>query len=123
MSIIQGNKFEIWIAPLIDTKKDSHNNTIFVYGKPFQIEGTTLNTLSGSYDIALYGDKINRVCKCMPDMRSYFGKIKEGDKAYLYGKTPQDEKINGLNANYKVISVRPQNIKMQVYFELLPNKK
>lgn len=119
MSIIQNDAFDIWIAPLIDTAKDKAGNKVNVYGKPFKVDAT-LNTISGSYEIQMYGERAKRICKAMPDLRKYYGKIKEGDKAYLYGVTPEGESNNGVNANYKVISARPQNIKMVVLFEQLP---
>lgn len=49
-------------------------------------------------------------------------RIKENDLAYLDEVTPENELINGDNANYKVDSVRIQNKKIAIYFEKLPNK-
>lgn len=48
--------------------------------------------------------------------------IKENDLAYLDGATPENEKNNGDNANYRVDSIRKQNRKIAIYFEKLPNK-
>lgn len=116
------NPNSIWVAPLLDSEKDSRGNTINVYDKPFQLNAM-LNTTSGSYEIELYGERAKRICKAMLNVKEYLGKIKEGDKAYLYGVTPKGESKHGVNANYKVISVRPQNVKMVVLFEQLPAKK
>ena len=48
--------------------------------------------------------------------------IKENDLAYLDGATPENEKNNGDNANYRVDSIRKQNRKIAIYFEKLPSK-
>ena len=45
------------------------------------------------------------------------GKFKELDIAYLYGATPDGEKVYGDNANYLVRTYRRQNTRIMVVFE------
>ena len=50
-------------------------------------------------------------------MYAYHGVINEKDKAYLYGINPDNEKVYGSKANYRIDTVRPQGVKLLVYFE------
>ena len=53
--------------------------------------------------------------------KKWEGRIKENDVAYLDGVTPDGEKQNGSNANYRVESARNTSLNMMtVYFEKLP---
>ena len=36
---------------------------------------------------------------------------------YLDGATPNNEEVVGSNANYRVYSIKPQNVALLVYFE------
>lgn len=114
MSLIR--KHKIYLASFIREDTDENGDPINIYGAPIQFE-STLNSLSGSTDIAVYGDKISRMCKTLLDYDGWIDKIKEKDVVYLYGATPDNEEMNGDNANYKIVAVLPQNLKIQVYFE------
>lgn len=114
MSII--NKRTIYLASYIDTNYDDLGNPIQNYDKPISIEKCVLNSLSGSYDLAVYGDSIKKMAKTLLDY-SWIDKIKEKDAIYLYGASPKNEKVNGENANYIVDAVLPQNKKIVVYFK------
>lgn len=106
---------KIWIAPYIKTKKDLSGNKVDVFGEPFEIQ-TSINTLSGSTDMEMFGDRVKRMCKAMPNY-NMIDKIHEKDVAYLFGATPEGEVVNGENANYRVDSILPQNVKVKIYFE------
>lgn len=108
---------EIYIAPFLEEKEDDDDNTIRTYGIPFKLSAC-INSLNGSNEMTVYGDRVFRMVKATPDIE-WFSKIKEGDLAYLYGSTPEGETANGDKANYKVVAVLPQNLKMTVYFEKL----
>jgi hypothetical protein len=113
-------KRKVWIAPYLFPDVDVNDNPIDVYDKPFEIE-CSLNSLSGSTDIAAFGERIKHMAKTILDYK-YIEDIHEQDKAYLYGRTPSSEENNGDNANYQVVAIMPQNRKIQVYFEKLPNE-
>ncbi|MGX8835320.1 hypothetical protein ACWG0P_14055 [Amedibacillus sp. YH-ame6] len=118
MSIIK----EAWIAPFLKKDTDDDDNIIFTYDKPYCF-GANLNTLSGSAEMQMYGERFKNIVKCMLNMDDWFGKIHEEDRAYLYGRTPSGESVNGDQANYRVDRILCQNIKMIVYFERLPNER
>lgn len=112
MSLIE--KRTIYIASYVETIYDEEDNPIKVYDKPISFD-CVLNSLSGSYDLAVYGDSIKKMAKTLLDY-DWINKIKEKDAVYLYGATPEKEKVNGENANYFVDAVLPQNKKIVIYF-------
>lgn len=109
-------KRNIFLAKWIREDYDEDDNSIQIYEKPIALS-CTLNSLSGNYDVAVYGDRIKNMCKTMLDYDEWINNIKEKDVVYLYGVSPNGELNNGENANYKVVSVLPQNLKILVYFE------
>ena len=55
--------------------------------------------------------------KAVISRKDYEGKFKEFDKAYLDGITPNDEIVNGVNANYELYPPRNQNKAIVIYFK------
>lgn len=107
---------DIYLASFLREETDDEDNPISIYDKPISLE-CSLNSLNGDYDIAMYGDRVTKMCKTVLDYEEWIDKIKEKDVVYLYGTTPDNEKVNGMDANYHVKSVLPQNLKILVYFE------
>ncbi|MEG0366521.1 MAG: hypothetical protein RR585_06780 [Coprobacillus sp.] len=107
---------DIYIAKFIREDTDENSNPIKVYDTPIPL-CCTINSLNGSYDIAVYGDKMTRMCKTILDYEEWINNIKEKDVVYLYGVTPENEVVNGCDANYEVDAVLPQNKKILVYFK------
>ena len=99
------------------------------YDKPkkylFNVQpiGGTTNSTSGRTAIKDYGQKAMEMQRAIIDYRQYFGKFDVDDVAYLDGKTPKDETINGQNANYRIDAVLNQNKAIALYFEKLATKK
>lgn len=120
--LVSQNKPSLWIASFIEDVEDDNGNLTSAYADPVEIKNPLLNSLSGYYDAVAFGDKVNNMSRIMLNYSQWFGKIKERDLAYLYGANPEGEKNNGDNANYRVVAVRPQNIKIAVYFEKLIGK-
>lgn len=121
MNTFQNARKDIYIAKKLDVTYDDHGNEIENYDKPtflgkFNYQPMDWKSMS-SY-IAVYGETRSLVIQCLMDY-SYKTKIKEFDKAYLYGVTPKGEEINGLNANFVIKSIRPQNTKIMVVLEEL----
>lgn len=108
---------DIWIAPLLKEGKDNFDNPVNEYGEPYKISGVKLNSLNGSVEFYEFGEKIKHMAKALLPMYAYHGVINEKDKAYLYGTNPNDEEIYGSKANYRIDTVRPQGVKLLVYFE------
>lgn len=65
-----------------------------------------------------YGVTLEGTVKALVDIK-YEGQINRYDLVYLYGASPDNETYNGENANYRVITSVPQNMKILVYLERL----
>ena len=107
-----------YIANLIKTDEDRNGNEINYYSKPKFYE-FNIQPASGNTDIALYGKKISKMYKTVISLPKYLKKFREGDVAYLEGVKPTNEKDStyGTSANYMIVSVRPQNTVILIYFE------
>lgn len=120
ISIFQSRKKQCYIASFLRTEADEDGNEINYYDKPKHYE-LNVQPANGSTDIALYGEKVSKMYKTIVPFSEFNGVFKEGDKAYLEGIKPKEETPDtyGYGANYKIVSVRPQNISIQIYFEKL----
>lgn len=121
--MIIGNIHDNWhkgcyIASFKETLIDDNGNEVNFYSKP-EFYKFNIQPVSGSTDIALYGENVSKMQKTIISMKEYDGMFKEGDKAYLDGLEPtkEVEETYGINANYKIVSVRPQNTVILIYFE------
>ena len=107
-----------YIASLLRTEEDENGNEINYYAKskPYDFN---IQPANGTTDIALYGERISKMYKAIISFSKFNGVFKEGDKAYLEGCKPINETPNtyGSGANYKIVSVRPQNLGIMIYFE------
>jgi len=65
-----------------------------------------------------YGVTLEGTVKALVDIK-YNGQLNKYDLVYLYGASPENESHAGENANYRVITSVPQNMKILVYFERL----
>lgn len=84
--------------------------------------GGTTNSTSGRTDIMTYGQKAMQMQRAIIDYKTYFGIFEVDDLAYLDGKTPKDEIVNGEKANYRIDAVLNQNKVIAIYFEKLTEK-
>ena len=107
-----------------------------VFDMPIKYE-FVISPTNGSTDLAIYGERVHKILRASINSR-LAKRIKEGDVAYYGIEPPTDEmevtdeetgtieivkgyvEPYGAGANYKVISVRPQNVKTMVYLEKLP---
>ena len=69
----------------------------------------SLSPVSGELEIKEYGDRVFRMLKTVVDYH-LISDIAEGDDAWVYDTPPAD-------ADYKVVGVRPGNLKAVVYLE------
>lgn len=121
-------KKDLYIASFLQDEYDDEGNKIAIYDKPIYIGKENIQPLGSTgfsdYGITIegYGEKIVKMQKVLLDYDKYLGEFKENDLAYLDGITPENEQVNGDNANYRIDSVRNQNKKIAIYFEKLPNK-
>lgn len=84
--------------------------------------GGTTNSTSGRTDIMAYGQKAMQMQRAIIDYKTYFGIFEVDDLAYLDGKTPKGEIVNGGKANYRIDAVLNQNKVIAIYFEKLTEK-
>lgn len=118
--------FENWnkgcyIANLLSTDVDDYGNEINTYDEPQYYE-FNIQSASGSTDVALYGERVSKMYKAVISTLEYKDMFKEGDVAYLEEIEPAEDEVEGnygYSANYKIVSVRPQNTAILVYFEKL----
>lgn len=108
----------IWIAKKIDTSEDDYGNVIVNYDEPIKYQ-INVQPISSSPDIEEFGENASLIQKAVIKKDKYLGKFKEFDIAYLDEATPENEEINGANANYRLYPPRNQNKCIVLYFERL----
>lgn len=118
-SVFQNWNKDLYIATKKEVTIDDYNNEIVTYNEPFyfgRVNYQPLTTKQMEAYMKAYGETENNIVSCLIDSkdRNKFGIY---DLAYLYGKTPKGETINGSNANYKVRAFKEQNTKIMVMFE------
>lgn len=110
---------KIYISKKKSVTTDEYFNEIVNYDTPFYLGKFNYQPLSGedlqAY-ISAYGETKNKLIRLFLDIK-YKDKFKEFDLAYLYDATPNDEQINGTNANYYVKTFVKQNTRIMVIFE------
>lgn len=112
-------KHDIYIRSYLGEGDDEDGNPIKLYGDIIKFVAS-INSVSGSYDNIVYGERAKRMVQSFVDYDDYIDVFKEGDLVYLYGSSYENEKFVGANANYKVESVLPQNLKIKLIMERLP---
>lgn len=98
----------------IKSELDDYGNK--TYCKPKKLF-CCVSPLDGYTDVTAYGEKVTKTYKAYLDKRKFNGVFHEGDKVYLDGATPKNEKAHGSKANYLIDSVRNQNRKICIYFQ------
>lgn len=109
---------QIFIAKRKGVEVDDYGNTVTTYEEPIELYAN-VQPVSGNTEIMAYGERIFHMYRAMLRMDEWYGKFDEGDIAYLDGKTPEGETVHGEFANYRIVSVRNQNLRIAVYFEKL----
>ena len=110
---------DLYIATKKGIKLDDYNNRIVEYNEPFyfgKVNYQPMNWRDLQSYMSAFGETTKKVIGLLIDYNDD-GKFSEFDLAYLYGATPENEEVNGSNANYIVKSYKPQNTKIMVVFE------
>ena len=111
---------DIYIAKKLDPIEDENHNEFAQYDTPVKYKRWNIQYIKSNSEILEFGEKANITqVTTIPNTPQYAGKFKEFDLAYLDGATPDGEKVNGQNANYRIYSVRPQNNIIRIYFRKL----
>lgn len=109
-------KSDIYIASKLGVTEDEYMNQIEEYDTPVPY-CFNVQPITQSSELAEFGELSRYMKRAVVSKSQYLGVFKEFDKAYLDGITPEDETINGENANYRIYSIRPQNVVLMIYFE------
>lgn len=121
-----GNKL-LYIAKKLGVEKDDYGNEIPYYELPIQEHCFSYMPTAGQVDYQIYGSQISNMFTSYLPM-CYLGKINSGDVAYMIDGEiqnirelkEQDEINNDIhcqNANYRVRTVQPQNVRVKIVFE------
>lgn len=99
---------------------DEYGNEIQQYDEPVKYRFNYQPVTNDADEAILkpYGVTLEGTVKALVDIK-YNGQLNKYDLVYLYGASPENETYNGENANYRVITSVPQNMKILVYFERL----
>ena len=103
-----------------DVTIDDYGNEIQVYSNPkkYLLNYQPVTNNADEATLKHYGITTEGTVRALMDIK-YDGQLKKYDLAYLYGANPKNEEYDGQNANYRVITAIPQNMKILVYFERL----
>lgn len=103
-----------------DVTLDEYGNEIQAYLEPkkYLLNYQPVTSDADEATLKHYGITLEGTVKALMDIK-YDGELSKYDLAYLYGTTPENEEYDGQNANYRVITAIPQNMKILLYFERL----
>ncbi len=110
----------IYIASKIGIEEDEYGNEIVTYSTPQKFK-FNVQPVSSYVDLVEFGEKASLMQRAVIPIK-YKNYFKENDLAYLEGQSPNDEEVNGQNANYKLYPPRNQNKVIIIYFERLSGK-
>lgn len=110
---------DIYIRQYLGEKDDEHGNPYKSYGEIIHLIAI-LNSVSGNYNAMVYGERAKRMVQTFVEYEDYINVFNEGDLVYLYGADFKVENYIGANANYRIDSVLPQNMKIRIVMEKLP---
>lgn len=110
---------EIAIRSYLGEIEDENGNPVNAYSDIIKIV-SSLNSVSGSYDAVVYGERVKHMVQTFVDYDSFINLFNEGSLVYLYGADYEKESHIGKNANYRIVSVLPQNKKIKIVMEKLP---
>ena len=116
----------LYIAKRIKVEENDYGMEVETFAKPQPYQFLYMPT-SGTIEYQVYGERISRMFTAYVSYDRYLGEFHEGDRAYLIDESLQDvtiakNDINCSRANYRIISVLPQNQLIKLTFEKINNK-
>lgn len=109
---------KIYIARKLDGV-DEYGKTIYEEPREYSFN---VQPTSSKLDLDLFGARAIEMQRMLIEMSKYKNFFHEGDLVYLDGATPEGEAINGINANYRMLPPRQQNLCITIYCERIVNK-
>lgn len=124
-SIFKNLKTKCYIASKLPSIIDEEGNEITQYDTPkkyvFNIQPLVSSSVDGA-EIQTFGQYSEQMkVAVITERDKYYGKFKEFDLAYLDGASPENEKFNGDNANYRIELVSEQNTVIRIFFTRIIN--
>lgn len=113
-------KKNIYIASKKGTSLDENGNEFTTYDAP-KLYKFNVQPISSNVDLVEFGEKASMIQKAVIPIR-YKHYFKENDLAYLDDVVPENEEVNGINANYKLYPPRNQNKVIILYFERISGR-
>lgn len=113
------NRREIYISSR-RVKTNDYGIDMESFSKPQRYDFFYMPSKS-DIDYQLYGRDIGEIFIAFVDYNRFLGKFKVEDRVYLIDNETTDlsfaeNDINGENANYKIVSILPQNLKIKLTF-------
>lgn len=116
-------KSDCYIASKLGQDIDIYGNSVPVYDKPnTEPYKWNIQNVSQGSEAYSFGEKALQMKVAMIlgiEKEKFLNKFHEYDLAYLDGATPENEVVNGQNANYRIYAIKPQNVSLLIYFEKL----
>ena len=105
-----------YISKKLGTKEDENHNEVPYYDTPIKYHWN-IQTVKDESEQQEFGELAQKMkVAVIPRNEIYENKFNDFDLAYLDGATPDNEKVVGQNANYRIYTVRPQNSIIKIYF-------
>lgn len=82
----------------------------------------TVQPMSSRLDIQMFGERAIEMQRMLIERKKYENFFHEGDLVYLDGASPEGEEVNGINANYRMLPPRNQNLCITIYCARIVNK-
>lgn len=113
-------KKNIYIASKKGTSLDENGNEFTTYDAP-KLYKFNVQPINSNVDLVEFGEKASMIQKAVIPMR-YKHYFKENDLAYLDDVIPEENEVNGKNANYRLYPPRNQNKVIILYFERISGR-
>lgn len=111
---------QLYIASKTGVDIDEEGNEVNTYDTPVEYS-FNYQPVTSEADIQEFGENVEKVEKMVIPI-SYKDTFKEFDVAYLDGASPENEEVNGANANYTLRSPRIGNNVIVIYMDKIIGK-
>lgn len=109
-------KSDVYICKRLGVQQDENLNQVEVFEKPIKYK-FNIQPVSEDSEIKEFGELANSMRRVViTEKQKYLKKFKEFDKVYVDTIPDDTEKKYGVNADYRIYSIRPQNVCLVMYF-------
>ena len=111
----------IYIASKTGTSVDDEGNSISVYDTP-TLYKFNYRAVSSQAEMQEFGEDAKIMLRMVIPIKEYLNVFKEFDVAYCYGASPDNEEVNGQNANYRLLPPRNGGSVIIIYMKRIDGK-